>query len=180
MRPGEPTRSTLPEWVRTCEACGASAPDLAALGPEARGVVASEAYRAADRFRALEHALPARAEGRGAAARRLGGRRRPRPRRDGPPPRRRRRLGEPADTQGALRLLDVLRRSGDFAAAAARAARIPLDDDLAPEIVAFQRARIEARDTGRHLLSSALRPPARMPHVAHGRRPKGFWSRLLK
>ena len=53
-------------------------------------------------------------------------------------------------------------------------------DDSERRIVAFERARIAARDTGRHLVGSALRPPARMPHVAHGRRvPGGFWSRLL-
>jgi hypothetical protein len=53
-------------------------------------------------------------------------------------------------------------------------------DENSARILAFQRARLASGDSGRHLLSSALRPPARMPHVAHGK-PKraGFWGRLL-
>src|SRR5437763_563145 len=54
-------------------------------------------------------------------------------------------------------------------------------DEGAEAILAFQRARIAARDAGRHLISSALRPPARTPHVAHGRAVKpAFWSRWFR
>ena len=89
--------------------------------------------------------------------------------------------GEPPSIESALRLIDILRRAGEFHSAEARAVALsdaPLDEN-STRIVAFQRARIAARDTGRHLISSALRPPARMPHVAHGRTPaRSFWSRV--
>jgi hypothetical protein len=82
-----------------------------------------------------------------------------------------------------LRQLDVLRRAGDFERAASLAGDLPamwpLDENSA-RILAFQQERIAAADTGRYLLSSALRPPARTPHVVQ-RRPAergGFWHRL--
>lgn len=79
-----------------------------------------------------------------------------------------------------LRLIDVLRRAGEFARAAAVAeSLVELDEDAAG-IVAFQQDRIRAGDSGRHMISSALRPPARRPHVTHGREPAtGFWGRLF-
>ena len=92
--------------------------------------------------------------------------------------------GEPDDPEAALRLVDLLRRAGDFDAAAARAVLLDgmaLDENSAA-ILAFQRSRIAAADTGRHMISSALRPPARHPHVTHGRTadaPTGFWGRLF-
>jgi hypothetical protein len=53
-------------------------------------------------------------------------------------------------------------------------------DETSERVMRFQSARLAERDSGRHLLSSALRPPARTPHVAHGRaKPTGFWGRLL-
>ena len=39
MRPGEPARSTLRDWVQVCPRCGAAAPDLSALPPTAHAVV---------------------------------------------------------------------------------------------------------------------------------------------
>ncbi len=89
--------------------------------------------------------------------------------------------GRAEGAESGLRLLDVLRRAGEAGAAAALAERLsatPLDESSA-RVLAFQRTRLEAGDTGRHLLSSALRPPARMPHVAHGRQKGGFWRSLL-
>ena len=87
------------------------------------------------------------------------------------------------DHELGLRRLDVLRRAGSFDAASAWAdtmlARGP--DELARSIIAFQQVRIVARDVGRHLISSALPPPAHAPHVSHGQRATtGFWSRLLR
>ena len=38
MRPGEPARSTLVDWVQTCPKCGAAAPDLSTLPSTARAV----------------------------------------------------------------------------------------------------------------------------------------------
>jgi hypothetical protein len=91
--------------------------------------------------------------------------------------------GETAETETALRRLDVLRRAGAFEEAeqwAATLATRPLDD-TAQAIVAFQRGRIARRDVGRHLISSALPPPAHAPHVAHGGRPApGLWGRLFR
>jgi hypothetical protein len=54
-------------------------------------------------------------------------------------------------------------------------------DERSEAVLAFQRARIAEGDTGRHLMSSALRPPARMPHVAHGKPQSGagFFGRLF-
>lgn len=155
------------------------APDLAALTANAASVVASEAYRAADRFSRWRMLCPAEArgeaylqaawladdEGRDATALRRNAAAA---------------WGEPASNESALRLIDVLRRAGEFTEAARRVDGMAAPDETAAQVLAFQRGRIAARDTGRHLLSSALRPPARMPHVAHGKRAAGgFWARVL-
>lgn len=87
------------------------------------------------------------------------------------------------DVEAELRLVDVLRRAGAFEAANLRLAALPMRrDDISAQVIAYQRQRIAAADKGRQLISSALRPPARMPHVAHGKAnpvKPGFWSRLL-
>ncbi len=190
MRPGEPTRSTLQEWLRTCETCGAVAPDLASLPAAACAIVRSTAYReigagltsaapflrwsmlCSDEERRealLQAAWSADDAMDGLLACKL-------------------RLqaadawGAHADLESALRLIDVLRRAGavDHAIGLANDLAAGHVDESSAAILAFQRARIADGDTGRHLLSSALRPPARMPHVAHGKaKPAGFWSRLL-
>ena len=90
---------------------------------------------------------------------------------------------EPADHETALRLIDVLRRAGEFDRAEAAAARLAGQelDESAAAIVAYQRERIALRDAGRHLLSSAIRPPARMPHAAHGKQADaGVFSRFFR
>jgi len=192
FRPGEPARSTLPRWVVTCRRCGACAPDLTDLPPGAAGLVQSAAYKSLDRpapaLRFLRWAMLCTAGERheaaeatlqaawtlddaedasGAASLR-----------------REAALlwGTPDTAESALRLLDVLRRAGEFERASALAADLdkrPLDENSA-RIVAFQRDRIAERDAGRHLLSSALRPPARTPHAAQGRRSGGgFLGRLF-
>ena len=91
--------------------------------------------------------------------------------------------GEPDGTEDVLRLVDILRRAGAHEAALAMAARLDgaaLDENSAA-ILGFQRARIADGDTGRHGIGSALRPPARRPHVAHGRKAEagGLWRRLF-
>jgi hypothetical protein len=88
---------------------------------------------------------------------------------------------KPADAEGLIRLADVQRRAGLLREAAATLSTLPPGiDDGAIRIAAFERARISLGDTGRHLLSSALRPPARTPHVSHGKaQTGGFWSRLF-
>jgi len=90
-------------------------------------------------------------------------------------------FGAPDGPEEALRLIDMLRRAGDYAAAARADGLDPaaLDENSAA-ILAFQRERIAAADPARHMISSALRPPARRPHVTHGRKEEtGFWQRLF-
>ena len=185
-RPGEPTRSTLLRWVLRCRGCGACAPDLAQLPPAAAEIVRTDTYRALRspflRWAALvrdtsvecEALLQAawHAEDQGM---------------DGTALRRRAAeawpgRGDPdAPPEQILRLADVLRRASLFEeASVALAPLTAMADDGVARVVAFERERIAAGDTGRHLLSSALRPPARTPHVAHGKRPAaGFWGRLF-
>ena len=181
-RPGEPTRSTLPRWVQTCRGCGACAPDLSALQPAAADLTGTVAYRALPspflRWAALAAGTPAEAEALLQAAWTVedaGG--------DGRALRRRAAAVWPASggPESILRLADVLRRAGMRAEAAAALDALPSKlADAATRIAAFERARLAAGDTGRHLLSSALRPPARTPHVAHGKPAAGgFWSRLI-
>jgi hypothetical protein len=196
MRPGEPARSTLRDWVQICPGCGAAAPDLAALPSSARPVVESDEYRMLSTS-ALEETLPFRRWA--LICERTGDR-----------PQHAEALlqaawaaddaaamTEPAklrievaalwdgtdDVELGLRRLDVLRRAGQFEAAEAWAAVMSERgaDELARSIIGFQRARIASRDIGRHLISSALPPPSHAPHVSHGKRAStGFWSRLLR
>ncbi len=191
FRPGEPTRSTLRHWVATCRGCGATAPDLPHLPAAARPVVDSDAYRAlagtGPEQRFLRWALIAEAvDGPAAAAQAVleaawvlddaGA--------DAAPLRRRAAAlwGEPATMQDGLRLVDVLRRAGEFAAAGDRVAallRRPGLEEADTALLRFQHGLIERKDGGRHLLSSALRPPAQRPHVTQRQpAPRSFWQRL--
>ncbi len=181
-RPGEPTRSTLRRWVQTCPGCGACAPDLATLPVAAQGIVSSAAYAAlgtpVERWAALVAGTPAEAEALLQAAWQAED-----DGKDGTALRSRASAAwpTPQDPEGLVRLADTRRRAGLLVEATATLDQVPphADDGLA-RIVAFERARIAARDTGRHLLSSALRPPARTPHVSHGKAPAGgFWLRLF-
>ena len=197
LRPGEPTRSTLLNWIATCRRCGASAPDLSAMPNGAGDFVRSAGYKT---LRTTGPAMPAlrwaylcehlgrRAEAAEATLQAAwalddAGQ-------DAAEVRRRAVAlwGEPQGTEDTLRLVDVLRRAGDFAAAEARAATLDdaAQDENTAAILAFQRARIAEGDTGRHMISSALRPPARRPHVTHGQdraagqgQGSSFWGRLF-
>jgi hypothetical protein len=196
MRPGEPTRSTLSDWIQVCPRCRAAAPDLAALPPTAQAVVESEAYRALSTV-VLEETLPFRRWA--LICERTGDR-----------PQQAEALLQAAwaaddaaamteaaqlrtevaalwdgteDPELALRRLDVLRRAGLFDAASAWASVLAGRElpETARLILAFQQSRIAQRDVGRHLISAALPPPAHAPHVSHGKRAQtGFWSRLLR
>jgi hypothetical protein len=196
MRPGEPVRSTLRDWVAVCPACGAAAPDLAALPGSARAVVESNEYRMLSTS-ALEETLPFRrwalicarsgdraqqaeallqaawaADDAAAMTEAAGLRAEVAALWDGT-----------EDVELGLRRLDVLRRAGLFDAAGAWAVAMTERgaDEVGRSVIGFQQARIEARDIGRHLISSALPPPAYAPHVSHGKRATtGFWSRLLR
>ena len=184
LRPGEPTRSTLPRWVATCRACGACAPDLAALPPAARAVVQSPEYRAEpDRFRRwfmlaadgeerasalLQSAWTSDDAGEDAAA----------TRREAAAL-----LAQGGSIQDGLQALDAWRRAGAAAEATAQAERLLARPELTETdraVVAFQQRLLTDGDTGRHLISSALRPPARTPHASHAAaRSRGFWGRVL-
>ena len=192
LRPGEPTRSTLAKWMHTCGGCGAVAPDLSTLSPEAVEVVETEAYldlsaRPETATPFLRHAMLCRPGDRPGALLQAAWAADDADDDDAARHYRREAAacwGEPEGVEEALRLIDILRRAGLLAAAGECCGVIAGDamDERAEAILRFQRARIEAGDTGRHQMSSALRPPARMPHVAHGRAPKsapGFFSRLL-
>jgi hypothetical protein len=181
-RPGEPTRSTLLRWLQTCDGCGACAPDLAALPASAQEAVQIDTYHTLDspfeRWAALVVGTPEEAEAwlQAAWLAEDSG--------EDATPQRRRALAvwpKPADAEGMVRLADIQRRAGLLADAAATLDMIPrIGDDGLARIVAFERARLLIGDTGRHLLSSALRPPARTPHVSHGKRTAtGFWSRVF-
>jgi hypothetical protein len=196
MRPGEPARSSLPDWLQICPRCGAAAPALADLPAAAREVVESDAYRMLSTT-ALEETLPFRRWA--LICERTGNRAQQAEALlqaawaadDAAAMSEAARLraevaslwGETEDVELGLRRLDVLRRAGAFEAAASWAATLSARgmDELARTIIAFQQARIEQRDVGRHLISSALPPPAHAPHVSHGKRATtGFWSRLLR
>lgn len=44
-RPGEPLRSTILQWLQSCEQCGYAAEDISAADPAAAPVVQSESYQ---------------------------------------------------------------------------------------------------------------------------------------
>jgi len=191
MRPGEPVRSTLRDWVQGCGKCGAAAWDLTALPPQAAAVVQSAPYRAlsgeaaedtllfrrwamicvaaGDAEMAAEATLMAAWAADDAAdvteAAKL--------RRDVAA-----QWAEPADLMTALRLLDVLRRAGEFSAVETRGQALAARglDAFAAAVVAFQRDRAAARDVGRHLLSTAAPNHALPPDLPT---PK-FWGVLFR
>ena len=81
-----------------------------------------------------------------------------------------------------LRRIDILRRAGALAEAADLAETLRGLDEDGLRILAFQQERIAAGDTARHAISSALRPPARTPHVSHVQKTvakTGLLSRLF-
>jgi hypothetical protein len=196
MRPGEPARSTLSDWVQTCRGCGAAAPDLSALPALAGSAVESPAYKALT-ANVLEEALPfcrwaMICEAAGDTANQAEALLQAAWAADDAAA-----MTEAADLRRAvamlwagkmdietgLRRLDVLRRAGAFeeALAWADAMEACTHEETAHFILAFQRSRITRRDVGRHLISSAMPPPSSAPHVSHGKRPQvGFWSRLLR
>ncbi len=192
MRPSEPARSTLDRWIAVCRACGAAAPDLAALPAEAGEIVRSPAYAdcagspetlpfrrwamlsptpddAADALlQAAWVAEDAALDTEAAALRSEAAAR----------------WAETKQLDRACRRLDALRRAKDFDAATTWLTEVrtrPLDE-VSAAVVTFQADRIAARDSARYLMSAALRPPAHAPHVSHGKRAPsrgGWFSRLL-
>ena len=193
LRPGEPTRSTLPRWVATCRGCGLSAPDLVDPPAKARATMDTPEYQALAgpergflRYAMLCEAADDPAEAAGALLQAAW--MRDDAGTDATALRRRAAAlwGGGATMQDALRVVDVLRRAGDQGGAAAQAGRLrarPGLDERDRAVITYQQGLIAAGDTARHLMSSALRPPAQRPHVTHGRMDKpekpGFWQRLV-
>ena len=200
LRPGEGLRSTMDRWLQQCPHCGYAAPDIAHAHPGAVAAVGAAPFRAliqedghpplARRFLAWAHvleetgALAASAEatlqaawvaddvGRADLARAW-------------------RLeavalwrcGPPLDAEQAVRVLDALRRAEAWDDAAASAEELAQSNppEAVAQVVALESRLIAARDAGRHTIASALPPPSRRPHVAHGGAVKpagGFWGWL--
>jgi hypothetical protein len=100
--------------------------------------------------------------------------------------------GPPLDPEQTVRVVDALRRAEAWPDAAATADILARSDppEAVAQVIALERRLIEARDSGRHTMASALPPPARRPHVAHqpllgrnfGSAPAGtgFWGRLRR
>ncbi len=188
LRPGEPVRSTMARWLQQCPACGYAAPDIAEAHPAAAEAVRAAPFRAlladgsipplARRFLAcalvLEEtgALHAAAERTLQAAWIADDL-------DRPDLARAWRLdavalwrgGPPLNPEQTVRVVDALRRAEVFDDAehtAAALAGLPPPEVVA-QVITLERRLIEAGDTGRHTVASALPPPARRPHVSHQR-----------
>jgi hypothetical protein len=199
FRPGEPARSTLRRWIAECAGCGSAAPDLSAIGPEDIEVIRGDSEYAALRAQAPAFArafllwalLCQRREDAWPAAEAL------------------LQAAWAADDaeetewavtwrqqaasvwptapeiQPRLCLIDIYRRAGDAQSAAivAEALRQETLDESSAAILTFQRRLISEGETGRQLMSSALRPPASRPHASYTQaRPAegaGFWRRLF-
>ena len=197
MRPGEPVRSMLQDWVQTCNSCGAVAPDLSMLPAGAGSVVESPAYKGLV-TEASEETLPFRrwamiCRGTGDSAEAAEATLQAAWAADDAAnmteaAKLRREVAaqwrDPSDQATSLRLLDVLRRAGDFDAAEAWATKLAARglDKTGETIVAFQRGRIAARDIGRHLVSSALPALPHGPQAAQALQPPvpKFWERLFR
>lgn len=192
FRPGEPARSTLAQWMLVCRGCGAVAPDLRQLTPDAREVIDSAAYQAlrgnGRKFRRYAAICQAKGNLREAGNAMLQAAWSADDAGDTAQARlwRLEAAGlwvPPVDEETALRRIDALRRAGEFAAAGTEAtAWTPrIHHESGSHILAFQLARIAAADSGVYRISSVLRPPAHTPHGVQGKRParKGLWARLF-
>jgi hypothetical protein len=186
LRPGEPVRSTMSRWLQACPHCGYAAPNIAEAHPAGAQAVAAAPYRAliadtahpvlARRFLAWAHvleetgALHAAAEATLHAAWVADDLNR-----DDLARQWRReavalwRSGPALDAEQSVRVIDALRRAGDFAEAegAAEALAAINPPEAVAQVTALEARLITAEDTGRHSIASALAPPARRPHVTH-------------
>ena len=186
LRPGEPVRSTMARWLETCPHCGYAAPDITEAHPAGAQAVAAAPYRAliadtahpvlARRFLAWAHvleetgALHAAAEATLHAAWVADDLNREDLARQW----RREavalwRSGPALDAEQSVRVIDALRRAGDFAEAegAAEALTALNPPEAVAQVTALEARLIAAEDMGRHSMASALTPPARRPHVTH-------------
>jgi hypothetical protein len=199
FRPGEPARSTLRRWVAECSGCGSAAPDLSAIGPEDIEVVRNDpeyvalraqapafarsfllwallCQRRGDAWAAAEALLQAAWAADDAEETEWAVTWRQQAASIWPPSK---------EVQARLCLVDIYRRAGDFQNAAVVAEALGQDrlDENSAAILHFQRRLITEGETGRQLMSSALRPPASRPHVSYSQaratQGGGFWRRLF-
>jgi hypothetical protein len=202
LRPGEPIRGTMARWLQQCPGCGYAAPDIARAHPAAAEAVRAAPFRAlladsgipplARRFLAwalvLEEtgAMHAAAESTLHAAWVADDL-------DRPELARAWRLdavalwrgGPPLDAEQTVRIVDALRRAEAWDDAASTAESLMHGDppEAVAQVIMLERRLIEAEDTGRHTVASALPPPSRRPHVTHQRiapRGEGFWEKLKR
>ena len=186
LRPGPPLRGSMARWLQQCPNCGYAAPDIAQAHPGAAQAVGGAHFRAllkeashpplARRFLAwalvLEEtgALHAAAEATlqsAWVADDLGK----------PDLARTWRLeavalwrsGPPLDAEQQVRVIDALRRAEawDDAAAAARSLLDREPPESVAQVLTLELRLIEAGDSRRHSIASALPPPSRRPHVSH-------------
>jgi len=193
FRPGEPARSTLPDWVQTCRNCVAAAPDLAALPLSAAEVVRSENYKWLERHGAhirphLRWARLCAAHLRGAVFLQAAWAEDDAGNDDKSVELRLRAIrawGTPVSVTDRMRQIDVLRRVGAFDRARTHADLLLADDPdpTSAALLRFQLACIDAGDVGRHIMSNALPALARRPHVARVVEPQpkpGLLARWFK
>jgi hypothetical protein len=202
LRPGEPVRSTMARWLQQCPGCGYAAPDITRAHPAAADAVRAAPFRAllaesgtpplARRFLAwalvLEEtgALHASAEATLHAAWVADDLERPELARAW-------RLdavalwrsGPPLDPEQTVRVIDALRRAEAWGDALTSAETLALTEppEVVAQVLALERRLIQAQDTGRHTLATALPPPSRRPHVTHQRieaRGEGLWARVRR
>ncbi|MDB5415264.1 MAG: hypothetical protein JWR10_3599 [Rubritepida sp.] len=188
LRPGQPVRGTMNRWLQQCPHCGYAAPDIAQAHPAAAQAVGAANFRAllndashpplARRFLAwalvLEEtgALHAAAEatlhaawtaddlGKAELARSW-------------------RLeavalwrsGPALDAEQTVRVVDALRRAEEWTDSATTARTLLRDDppEAVAQVLMLELRLVDAEDTARHSVATALPPPARRPHVSHQR-----------
>ncbi|MGX9966850.1 hypothetical protein ACVFYP_26235 [Roseomonas sp. F4] len=202
LRPGEPVRSTMVRWLQQCPGCGYAAPDITRAHPAAAEAVRAAPFRAllaesgtpplARRFLAwalvLEEtgALHAAAEATLQAAWVADDLGRPDMARAW-------RLdavalwrgGPQLDAEQTVRVIDALRRAEAWGDASATVEALALSQppEAVAQVLALERRLIQAQDTGRHTVASALPPPSRRPHVTHHRiapKGEGLWGWLRR
>jgi len=185
LRPAETARSSMPYWVQQCPGCGYVAPRIDRADATAAAIVSGGHYRAlraeagypplARRFLCRAMLLEETGDLHGAeeatlqAAWVADDARRPDLARawrldavalfrQGPKP----------DLEQRVRIVDILRRAGDFDGAAAQAGELEGSGlpDPVDRVVAFERRLIAAGDIRSYTVASALPPPATRPHVS--------------
>jgi len=97
------------------------------------------------------------------------------------------RSGPPLDAEQTVRIVDALRRAEAWDDAGSTAAMLAHSEppEAVAQVIMLERRLIEAQDSGRHTVASALPPPSRRPHVTHGRDAmrapgEGIWAKLKR